>query len=133
MGGVIEWFVLQDFVNDLLDGHLPAIELQRAGVTSLHAIATDKAFVAVEDMHAVEHFMGVVGARLHTGPTGNTAVGVVPELDTGVPSFRVVAPETSQWATLEEDRRADPRAVMDGKTLYVKDKTGVAHLLVILF
>jgi hypothetical protein len=35
-------------------------------------------------------------------------------------SFGVVTPETLHGAPFEKNRRADPRAIVDGETLYVE-------------
>ena len=71
--------------------------------------------------------MGMVRTGFDAGATCDATRRGVSYLGAQVAPLRIVAPETAKRASLQEDRRADPGSVMDGKTLDVKDEAGGSH------
>ena len=78
-------------------------------------------------MDAVFQFMRVVRARYDTPAAGYAPVRKIAELPGGMLSLRVMASETAQRASFEEDCRADARSVVEGETLYVENEFRRRH------
>ena len=58
--------------------------------------------------------------------TTNAFFGIVHEIRPVVLTFRIVAPQATQWTTLEENGGADARTVVDGEFLQGENQ-GLAH------
>jgi hypothetical protein len=69
----------------------------------------------------------MVGANRKTGITAQAADCKPLRLRFGGEAFWVMAPGAAQWATLEEDRGTDARAILSGKALKVQDASGQGH------
>ena len=77
------------------------------------------------DMEAPSEGLAVrVGAGFEAFPAVQAGGGLDPQFRFRVHPLRVVAPETAQGTALEEDRRADPRAVVQRETLDIEYDPG---------
>jgi hypothetical protein len=63
------------------------------------------------------------GAKGGAGAAKDAFTGVIGNLRFRVLGFRVMAPDTIQKTALEEDGGPDPRPVVEGKTLNVKNNS----------
>jgi hypothetical protein len=63
------------------------------------------------------------GTKGGAGAAKDAFIGVIGNLRFRVLGFRVMAPDTIQKTALEEDGSPDPRPVVEGKTLNVKNNS----------
>jgi hypothetical protein len=78
-------------------------------------------------MYAPIELMGTAGTGPDAGSAGDASGGEEPELGIDVLSFGVMAPETVQCASLEEDRRSYAGPVVEGEPLNVKHHASGGH------
>ncbi len=127
-GVVVEGLVAQQEFRHLVGRAFEADELARVRLARRHALAAQLA-------HRDIARYGVAGERERAARADGdaasappAALGVVRELRTPRPRFRVVAPGAAQRAALEEDHRPDARSVIDGVVLDVEDNAVNAGL-----
>ena len=78
-------------------------------------------------MNAFPHHVRLVRANNDALPACNTPFGEVAELWVGVLAFGVMAPRAVHRTSLEKDRRADARAIVQREALDVEDNTCSIH------
>jgi predicted aconitase len=75
----------------------------------------------VKDVSAVVQFVGMVRAGDDALTAMNAALGSVSKVASGMLSLRIMTPETAHRTSLQENRRADSRAVVNREALDVKN------------
>ncbi len=78
-------------------------------------------------MHTANEFMGGGGTSFHACHAGRASIGKELEFKGFSSAFGIVAPETPERTTLQEDGGPDTRAVVYGESLDIEDSTGSAH------
>jgi len=68
------------------------------------------------------HFDRMSGTSFNTSPAADAFCIPGDDFGVGVKGFRVAAPWASQGATFEKYGCPDPRPIVDGKTLDIKDQ-----------
>jgi hypothetical protein len=71
--------------------------------------------------------VGAARTDSDAGSAGDAARGEEPDFRIGMLPFGVVAPETVQWASLEENCRSYARPVVEGEPLNVKHHASGGH------
>ena len=126
-GIVVEDFVLEDFGEDFVRGHIFADEFEGAGIAALGAGAATGAVCAVEDVFAIAHAVALPGAVLEAPATADAFVRREEEFLLVAMGLGVVAPEATQGAAFEEDGGADAGAVVDREFFDIEDSADASH------
>lgn len=128
-GVLVENAVLPDFGHDLLDREGTPAEFQRFRRTLFDTLAASDTRRAVELMTPLRRKrMAPRRADLCAAAAPGTSGGGEQQLRFRPPRLRIVAPDATQRTPLEEYRRPDPRAVVDGKFLDIEDNRFGVHM-----
>ena len=118
---VVESHIALDLGQDLGNGHLPANDLPRFGVADLDTGAAQVAKFRIGDDQITVQGYRTLAAGLDTGPTADAAALVEQALAPQCLALGIVTPLAAQRTALQKDSCADPRPVVDGESLDVKD------------
>jgi hypothetical protein len=119
---IVEDTILVQLRHEIVNRVCLAHQSSRTGRASLGA---SPALPALADIStstgiSVQRFSNSVRTILETGFTSDATLSEQGNHGFGITTFRIVAPPTLQWAALQEHRRTDSRAIMDGKPLDIE-------------
>ena len=121
---VVEHAVTDHLVHQLGDrGHAPG-QPPSSRRTGLGAHPARLAQVLRRSPPPVDPRRQIVWTRFHACPASDAAVRCDEDLGSRAHTFRIVAPPAGERAALEEDGRADPRAIMHAESLHIEDESG---------
>ena len=84
--------------------------------------ATNQASLAIDDVSGTIYLVHATLAHGHARATQHAPIAHKGQLGFSASRFGAVTPPAGKWAPFEVHRQADPRPVVDGKGVDVKDE-----------